>query len=234
MLCILIACCSYYASIREQHIHTHAPIWRMRSTAMLSCWAVSMLHTSLQLSMLNWTQIIFAAVQKIPKICKYSCTQVDAKCELTLIPEAHVDMMIKQYMIFFTFSGCTLIRLKCFPSQATCCGQSASNSRCPHAHTYTHCLHATIFTVVIIHSSLHSHNLWCINSISSLTLLQHPHWPVAVSVHRWSGLCEGSLFLRWNAASHLYGKAFSFLLVQCVGFRSIVRYNLSTCPHLNQ
>lgn len=138
-----------------------------------------------------------------------------------------MDTMIKQPMIIFTFSVCTLIRLKCFQSQATCCGQSASNSRCPHTHTYF--LHANIFTVVIIHSSLHSYNLWYTNSISSLTRLQHPHWPVAVSVDGWSGLRDGSKFLRWwNARGHLYGEAFSFLLVQCVGFRSIVRYNMST------
>lgn len=94
------------------------------------------------------------------------------------------------------------------------------------AHTYTHFLHATIFTVVIIHSSLHSHNLWCINSISSLTLLQHPHWPVAVSVHRWSGLCDGSLFLRWNAVSHIYGKASCSCVLDLGALWDII------CPHV--
>lgn len=123
MLCILITCCSYNA-VNTQH-------------AILSCWAVYMLHTGPQSLMYDWSQIIFAAAQESQKL-----VHIHAHALLAYIP-ARIDMMFKQPMVTSAFSICTLITLKCFPSQATYCGQSASNSRCPYAHThylhiYTH------------------------------------------------------------------------------------------------
>lgn len=47
-----------------------------------------------------------------------------------------IDTMFKQPIMVSTFSICTLIRLKCFLSQAACCGQSASDSRCPCVHIH--------------------------------------------------------------------------------------------------
>lgn len=125
-----------------------------------ACYSVLLarMHTANQSPIINASPATnhCCSCSREPKTSTYSCPQADTL--LAYIP-ACIDMMFIQPMITSTSSISTLIRLKCFPSQAAYCVQSASNSRCSYTHTRFYLLpthiQTNIFPFVVIHTSLH-------------------------------------------------------------------------------